>query len=314
MKKILFLLLLGFNSFIYAQKAQEFPVLKGDYFGQTPPGDAAVIFAPGIISRTDRAELKIAFSPDGNECYFYADGSNGVGIYYTKRVNNTWTEQVIAPFSLNHVTTDPFFSADGKRLYFTYNTTDWSGGDIWFVERTKEGWGEPQLLPSPINSDFKDWSYTETTDGVAYIQSNRPGGFGGFDIWRIGRLSNLSLKAENLGPIINSTGMDLSPCIAPDGSYLIFSSVRPGAFSIQDLYICFNKGDTGWTDPVNMEITGARINIAGYNQVCPSLSPDGKFLFFCNHAQSGDKRDIYWVSTKVIDDIKKEVFNPKGTK
>jgi Tol biopolymer transport system component len=116
------------------------------------------------------------------------------------------------------------------------------------------------------------------------------------------------LQEEKLGSMVNSSGMDISPCIAHDGSYLIFSSVRPGAFSIQDLYICFKKGDTGWTDPVNMEITGAGINIDGYNQVCPSLSPDGKFLFFGNHAQSGDTRDIYWVSTKVIEDIKKEVF------
>lgn len=286
--------------------------VSGDYFGQTPPGNTAVIFAPGIISRTGRAELKIAFSPDGNECYFYSDGPKGVGIYYTKRINNKWTEQVIAPFSLNHITTDPFFSADGKKLYFTYNTADWSGGDIWFVERTNEGWGEPQQLPSPINSDAKDWSYTETANGVAYIQSNRTNG--DWDIWQIKRLSDQSLKAENLGPVVNSPQIDLSPCIAPDGSYLIFSSARPGAYSIQDLYICFNKGNDEWTAPVNMEISGARINIAGYNQSCPSLSPDGKYLFFCNHSHSRDKIDIYWVCTKVIDDLKKEVFNPKVKK
>jgi Tol biopolymer transport system component len=283
-----------------------------DYFGQTPPGNKAVIFAPGIISRTDRAELKIAFSPDGKECYFYAGGPDGVGVYYTKRVNNIWTEQVLAPFSLNHITTDPFFSADGKKLYFTYNTTDWSGGDIWFVERTKEGWGEPQRLPSPVNSNAKDWSYTETTNGVAYIQSNRTNG--DWDIWRIQRLSDQSLMAENPGPIVNSAKMDVSPCIAPDGSYLIFSSDRPGGLSIQDLYICFNKGNNKWSAPVNMEISGAGINIAGFSQSCPSLSPDGKYLFFCNHSHSGEKIDIYWVSAKVIDEIKKEVFYQEGKK
>ncbi len=287
-----------------------FTDLYGDYLGQTPPGDTAAIFAPGIISQNDYAEFKIVFSPDGNECYFYADRPYGVGIYYTKRVNNKWSAQVKAPFSLNHTTHDPFFSADGKILYFTYNTTDWS--HIWFVERTQEGWGEPQQLPSPINSDAKDQSYSETINGVAYIQSDRING--DWDIWRIQQLSDQSLKAENLGPIVNSPEMDVSPCIAPDGSYLIFSSSRPGGRSIQDLYICFNKGNNEWTAPVNMEISCAGINTAGYNKLCPSLSPDGKFLFFCNHAHDRSKIDIYWVSTKVIDDIKKEVFHPKDTK
>jgi Tol biopolymer transport system component len=304
---IIILMLITKSSF-----GQQFTDVYGDYFGQTPPGDTAVIFAPGIISRTDRAELKIAFSSDGNECYFYSDGPNGVGIYYTKRVNNKWTEQAIAPFSLNHITTDPFFSADGKKLYFTYNTSDWSGGDIWFVERTKEGWSEPQKLPSPVNLNAKDWSYSETAYGTAYIQSNRTNG--NWDIWQIQRLSDQSIKAEDLGSVVNSPQMDLSPCIAPDGSYLIFSSDRPGGISIQDLYICFNKGGNEWTAPVNMEITGAKINIAGYNQSCPSLSPDGKYMFFCNHSHSRDKIDIYWVSTKVIEDIKKAVFNSKGIK
>jgi ankyrin repeat protein len=99
--------------------------------------------------------------------------------------------------------------------------------------------------------------------------------------------------------------MDISPCIAPDGSYLIFSSTRPGGYSVQDLYICFYKGNNEWTAPVNMNSSDAKINIEGYNQVSPSLSPDGKFLFFCNHAHSGNTIDIYWVSITVIDNIKK---------
>jgi hypothetical protein len=60
------------------------------YFGQTPPGDTAVVFAPGVISRTDRYETGITFSPDGNEVYFEASGdSYPGGVYFTKRDNNT---------------------------------------------------------------------------------------------------------------------------------------------------------------------------------------------------------------------------------
>jgi hypothetical protein len=285
------------------------------YFGQTPPGETAVMFAPGIISRTDRLEAKVTFSPDGNECYFEVVGLVPVvnyKIYYTKRVNNTWTEKVEASFSINRNVRGPYFSADGKRLYFSYQNTD-TTSDIWMVERTTGEWGEPQRLPSLINSPSLEIGYTETADGIAYIDSKRPGGFGGFDIYSIHHLSDKSLQVENLGSIVNSTSYDFHPCIAPDGSYLIFSSARFGRAGKAHLYISFNKGNDEWTAPVDMNMSGAQINDNSSHHMNPSLSPDGKFLFFARHEKE-TIMDIYWVSTKVIDDIKREVFNPKGTK
>jgi Tol biopolymer transport system component len=279
--------------------------ITGDYFGQTPPCDSAIIFAPGIISRDDRSELQITFSPTGDECYLYSDGHDGIGIYYTKLENNVWSKQQIAPFSKDSINILPFFSSDGKKLYFTRISSDWSDGNICYVERTDDGWSQPKQLPSPVNSDSKDWSYSETTEGVGYIQSNRNNG--DWDVWQINRLSDQSYQVENLGPTVNSSQMDVSPCISPDGSYIIFSSARLGGVSGQDLYISFDNGDNGWTEPVNMEVTGAGINIAGYNQTSPSLSPDGKYLFYCNHAHSGNPIDIYWVSTVIIDSLKSVV-------
>ena len=125
------------------------------------------MFAPGIFSLPDRLESKITFSPDGNEYYFgvteIKDNSASYKIYYTKRVNDTWSEQVEAPFSVNNGASDPFMSADGKKLYFDRDS------DIWLVKRTGEGWGEPQRLPSPINSDSYDGSFMETDDNDVYF-------------------------------------------------------------------------------------------------------------------------------------------------
>jgi Tol biopolymer transport system component len=290
---------------------QDFPALKGDYLGQTPPGDTAVMFAPGIISLPNRLEYKIAFSPDGNEIYFHFANGNYSKIYSTKRINNTWTEPEEAPFSVNQNFFNPVFSANGKKLYIAKSNNDNSNCDIWMVDRTTGAWSKPQLLPEPINSTSDENICTETADSILYISSNRSGNW---DIWCIRRLTDKTLQAENLGPIVNSTEMDLTPCIAHDGSYLIFSSTRPGGYGNQDLYICFNKGNSSWTVPVNMERSGAKINIAHYAHFGPTLSPDGKYLFFTRHNGAGDKLDIYWVSTKVIDEIRKEVFNPKVSK
>jgi hypothetical protein len=308
MKKLLFIIVTSL--LIQVSNAQTDSV---GYFGQTPPGDNAVVFARDIISLTNRWETKIAFSPDGNECYFEVSTPDYLStIYYKKRVNNTWTEQMEAKFSENHNVCDPFFSADGKRLYFCYETADFTR-HIWFVERTTGEWGEPQLLPSPINSSSSDWGYTETTDGTAYVSSSRPGGIGDpvhGDIWCIPYNSS---QAENLGPVVNSIGADDRPCIAPDGSFLIFNT-NGHSNCWNDLFITFNKGNNGWTAPLEMNSCGAKINIHTEVQWSPSLSPDGKFLFFSRlkaNATSVDPMDIYWVSTHVIVGLKKVAFGPK---
>jgi Tol biopolymer transport system component len=285
-----------------------------DYFGQTPPGDSAIIFAPRIISLTDRLEGKIAFSPDGNECYFTVWGTNfsSCKIYCTKTLNNTWTEQVEASFSIGHYCGEPFLSADGNKLYFNYSYRD-KPTNMWVVQRTNQGWSDPQELPSPINSERWDANYSESAEGTIYFASNRPGGFDEKgDIWCIRKASDQPNLAEILGTPVNSTAWDAG-LIAPDGSYLIFTSERPGGIGRSDLYITFIKEDNSWTTPANMK----SINISGISSTTdPSISPDGRFLFFVryNRTNAGETRDIYWVSTKIIDDIKKEVFNSEITK
>jgi len=283
-----------------------------DYFGQTPPGDTAVVFAPGIISLPNRTECRIVFSPTGNECFFnvWAADYSSAKIYATKRVNNSWSPPVEASFSIGHMDSGPFLSSDGNRLYFHY--ANYKGPEpynIWMVKRTSQGWSNPIHLPSPINSDYRDGAYSETNNGIVYFTSTRPGGFDTKgDIWRTRKVPGKPLQVENLGAIVNSSAWDASPCIAPDESYLIFTSERPGGYGNSNLYITYKKEDGSWTIPVNMEITGAGINRKKTATGDASLSPDGRFLFFSR------SRDIYWVSTKVIDDIKKRVFNPSSAK
>jgi ankyrin repeat protein/L-ascorbate metabolism protein UlaG (beta-lactamase superfamily) len=279
------------------------PISTGYLFNQPPPGDSAVIFAPGIFSLTNRLESNIAFTPDGRECYFgtleIRDRNVSYKIYQSRYVNGKWTEQAEAPFSLNKNMGDPVLSADGKKLYINKE------GDFWMLERTADGWGEPQLLPAPINSEASEGSITESADGVMYISSRRPEGFGGIDNWRISRLADQSLLASNLGPIFNSRYFDYSPFIAPDGSYLIFGSYRAGRDGL--LYISFNQGNDHWTTPVDMNICGAKVNNTTAHHSNPSLSPDGKYLFFRRH-EADTVMDVYWVNAEIINEIKTGVF------
>jgi Tol biopolymer transport system component len=100
------------------------------------------------------------------------------------------------------------------------------------------------------------------------------------------------------------------PFIAPDESYMLFMSWRPGGRGMWDLYITFQREDGIWTSPKNM---GPKIN-SDASESFPSVSPDGKYLFF-NSNRPSQVRDnvpghfygnIYWVNANVIEELKPE--------
>ncbi|MBN1117811.1 MAG: T9SS type A sorting domain-containing protein [Bacteroidales bacterium] len=296
MKIIILLLLLNIAGFAYTQTE------PADYFGQTPPGDSAVIFAPGIISLPDRNESGIIFSADGKECYITVidDRENFKNkLYYSSYNETTWTYPVEISFLEGFNPCALFFSADNKKIYFTNQIFD--DNHIWVVERDTAAWSEPTKLLPPINSDDNELGYSETTDGHIYFSSHRDNLT--TDIWHINQLTG---QAENLGIKVNSTSGDHFPIVSPDDSYVILQSYRKNALS--NLYVCFNKGNNDWTFPVDL---GSKINIPQQYQVSTSLSPEGKYLFFCRTNDLDNKWDIYWVSTSFIPKLKKTAYAPQ---
>lgn len=281
--------------------------VRGPYFGQQLPGKTPQIFAPGIISLADRLEDHVAFSPDGNECFFVVWGANfsRARIYWTRCIDRVWTPAVEAPFSAGRYAAGPHFSADGNRLYYNASGGGAEPSHIWMVQRTPTGWGEPRPLPPPVNSSAREFSYSETTDGTAYFTSSRPGGLGAAnrnDLWRARPAPGRTAEAENLGATVNSTAADFDPCVARDGSYLIFTSERPGKTGASDLYVSFRDGTGAWTAPVDLNDYCPGINVPGCAAVGPSLSPDGRFLFFTRYARTaaGETEDVYWVENPVL--------------
>jgi Tol biopolymer transport system component len=300
------------------KKAALVPALlaPGAYFGMKLPGKTPEIFAPGIISQTNRLVDHITFSPDGSECFFTVWGAkySSAKIFWTKRAGDAWTPQVEAPFSAGHYATSPSFSRDGNRLYFSYSGH--GSEDIMMVQRTAQGWSEPLRLASPINSADHNGGYSETADGIIYFTSNRPGGQGTanlYDIWRTRQVPGQPLQVENLGTTVNSTAADFDSYIARDGSYLIFTSERPGKIGKSDLYVSFHSGNGGWAAPVNLNNYCPGINIAGYATAGPSVSPDGRYLFFTRYTRTvtGEQEDIYWVENPISGPALHEAPTPK---
>ncbi|MEI7492560.1 MAG: hypothetical protein WCK92_14260 [Bacteroidota bacterium] len=274
------------------------------YFGQTPPGSTPRVFAPGIICLDNRFEGTGAFSPDGRMfCFTITNGNfSSQKLFFSEYVRNKWTKPDTICFSKTFNNLEPFFSYDGKKLYFSSDRdkkTKDNRRDFYYVNKLRNGWSEPVKLDTSINSAYTEFSFRQSKNGTVYFCSNRPGGNGMVDIYFAKPSHGKFGNASNIGSVINvKGGYSGDPCIAPDESYIIFPSVRTAGVNNSDLFISFNENGT-WTEPVNM---GNLINTKA-NEYGPFLSPDCKYLFFIRH--DGINGDIYWVDADVIKKLRK---------
>lgn len=134
-------------------------------------------------------------------------------------------------------------SPDGRAaLWFSRNRPGGPGDyDIWISRRTGNAWGAAE--PVPFNSPTRDFDPAFSVDGRhVYFSSDRPGGLGGDDIYRVSVTRTGFGPPEHLGPNVNSAGKEWAPMLSPDGMNLLFSSDRAGGAGRQDLYIAKREG------------------------------------------------------------------------
>jgi hypothetical protein len=270
-----------------------FPTLRGAYLGQKPPGDRAELFAPGIVS-TCNQHSSAYFSPDGKEVYFSQMLPLPHVIMYMSEENGVWTKPRAAVEGLT-----PFLSADGKKLLFS---RDWA---LWIAEKVGNGWSEPKNLGKVVNFQKRQDSPSVTYDGTLYFCSM----YGDHDgVYRAELSDGLYIKREKLGSGINSGDVDGMPYIAPDESYLIFTSFRPDSIGMSDLFLSFRSSGGAWTKPKNM---GRKVN-SDAKEGYPFVTVDGKYLFFYSTRISVlNKRripdgpgNVYWIEPKIIQELK----------
>lgn len=254
---------------------------SGPYLGEELPGAEPVVFAEGLVS-THLNQRDTAWSPDGDELFYSIWAPNRGVIVTIRRTGGEWGQPELAPFSGVHSDLEPFISPDGSSLYFISKRPlvagdeekDW---DIWMVRRTETGWGEPENLGPPINSEGDEFYPTVTRDGTLYFTADgREDSLGGEDLYRSRVVDGVYVEPENLGPSVNSPGPEFNALVCPDEDFLIFGSARTGDHGGGDMYISFRAKDGSWTEAANM---GAPFNSSALD-FCPALTPDEKFFFF----------------------------------
>jgi TolB protein len=135
-------------------------------------------------------------------------------------------------------------SPDGRTaLWFSRDRPGGAGGyDIWISRRTGNDWSS--ATPVPFNSARRDFDPAFSSDGRhVYFCSDRPGGFGGDDLYRVAVTADGFGSVEHLGSAVNSAGNEFAPMLSPDGNLLLFSSNRLGGAGRHDLYTARQRAE-----------------------------------------------------------------------
>lgn len=185
-------------------------------------------------------------------------------------------------------------TADGRHLYFTAcNRPDGLGScDIYYATRKGGTWSTPVNPGAPLNSSAWDSQPSVSADGTTiYFSSNREGSKGPMDIWKATKNADGSWsKPENLGPVINTSGSEMSPFIHHDNRTLYFASDgHPGMGGLDIFYS--RRDDSGqWAEPVNM---GYPINTHG-DEFSLIVGASGQRAWFASDKAGGHgETDLY---------------------
>ncbi len=271
----------------------------------------------GKVVNTSMAEYAPAISLDGGSLYFtsrrpWADDSSEP--FRDPRLNNypediyvtnvdsdmSWTSPEKLEFcksELNEATIS--VSADERRIYI-YNDAS-GGGDIYYSDFAKNQFEDiKEFTNKGVNSKSWETHCSVTPDGRdLYFVSDRPGGYGGRDIYRIVKLPNGSWsEPQNLGPEINTAQDEDSPFIAVDNKTLYYSSNSAKSMGGFDVFVTIRDDLNNWSTPVNM---GYPINSTG-DDIFYTTTFDGQKGYLSSFRKNGfGEKDIYEIKNEYID-------------
>lgn len=297
------------------------------YYGEYPPADTATVFALGSVSTNHHEHSRIQFSINGQEMFWAvipvdtthrsASGRPFRGdeqtIWQTKYIDGEWTKPKRFHPTQSIGGSSPALSPNGNYLYYRTRKPDADPNirprpsQLWKATRKDGIWANPipedALIQKPQGRTFMSFCFAR--NGNLYFDFGGPDETGEWS-WNI-YLSKYK-DGEYAPPIKMGSGINESqtswcPWIAPDESYIIYSSHRDGEMGHGDLYIHFKDEQGSWTSPINM---GPRVNSEKQERF-PSVSPDGKILFFARHMPETFS-DFFWIDASIIGEIKKKVF------
>lgn len=264
------------------------------YLGQTPPGNVASLFPTPNLQADENWHWHgvPSFSPDGKEMYFvkYDKNINKHKIWFTKCVDNVWTEPQLAPFSnTNYSDNNPFFKSADTMFFQSHRL---SNAFIFRVTRNSgQEWSEPVpiVLSIPSGNEF-GLQFSITKNGNIYAELSKNGNS---DIY-VWELENNQYQNPVKQTAICSTQFDGFPFIDNNERFILFTSDRVENSNAFDIFISFKNSDNAWDEPINLSLGNNIANGFGWS----NISTDGSYLFFTKPGEFGF--NPYWIDAQFV--------------
>lgn len=225
-------------------------------------------------------------------------------IYVSKKIaNDTWGEpkNIGSPINTNTHDACVALSVDGNELMIFRTASDQVTGDLYLCFAEQNGWSEPKKLGSEINTPFIETSACFSNDtSVVYFSSNKPGGYGGKDLYRIKKLPNGKWSLPmNLGPGINTDKDEDAPYLHPDGTTMYFSSKGHNTMGDFDVFkTILDPETTQFSEPENL---GYPINTVHSDRFFVLNANGTKGYYSSVKEDSHGGSDIYTIDTRFGD-------------
>lgn len=262
----------------------------------------------GPSINTSAPEYVPVITPDNSTMYFTSrredstgglldpDGKYFEDVYRSRKIGQEWStaENIGRPINSETHDATVSISADGSTMIIYRTNQNLTGGDLYLTRLEKGQWSTPEKLPASVNTPYQEASATLSPDKTTLIfSSNRPGGYGGKDLYRVRRLPNGEWSLpKNLGPVINTPFDEDAPHLDVDGRTLYFASKGHTTIGGYDIFRSTLTGRDTWTTPENL---GYPVNTVD-DDLYLSLDAGGRTGYFSSARPGGfGNQDIYSV-------------------
>lgn len=270
------------------------------YFGLTPP-DTPQLFMPALWQAQGRTLTQIALAPGFRHAAVSVMDDDGAGkvagaIHESRLERGEWSLPVrVGSLGADLPAGEGAFSGDGRWFFFSSDRPPGGRGRPRAFRAAVRGpvFGAPEYLALEVVESagiyyprlLKSGALSFTTRGPRgdddlFIAAAQGPGFG---------------KPEPLAGDFNSPKDDWDLMESRDGRLRIWVSAREGSAGRTDLYWS-RRTRGGWSPPRNL----SAVNTPAL-ETAPSLSPDGKVLFFLRRIEGRDR--LMWVRLAALPEV-----------
>lgn len=243
------------------------------------------------VAVNDSLDIKFPHLAFQEQQIIYTRNSpNHAGRFYTTIGDSCygWTSPIMLDFPFNNLNPQEGFyvSPDSRYILFSrcdlkpYRPDHGGGCDIYFSFYQNNEWSFPKPLGPAVNTYHDELHpYLSPDLKTLYFSSNRPDGYGGYDLYKSEFKDGQWSEAENLGPKVNSKGNEIAPFLHVDNQHLFFSSDGHPGFGGFDFFKSQKTAQENWSIPKNL---GAGINSYA-DEMGLTIALDGRKVYFSSN-------------------------------